>query len=291
MFDAAVAELDTELLTRLKDHGLMSRTELFETFDRLTELAAQRLIGDDVRKHWRSERERLRDYLDGWLERSRRRGYVVAGRDGTNAIGTSLPETEWRLTSVGKDYLDGLLEGRRLVPRSLGHELTEAAADGLRTALKTAIAAFPLLVLARLAGLIRHPSAIGFAIAGAAFGAAILSVLLRRRAVRRARMPAVQAIEEVGLAWAEQLGASSEAKSADLERVIKASQVHRAALEQHNAALGLYSAESDRILAIYVAERAEWDAADPATRGEPPVLRLPDLPAIPDMPPLPKLPE
>ncbi len=201
----AAAGLVDELLGALATHGRMSGEELRDFSD------AKRAREDSSAPPGArgSQAAGIRERITPGLESRRRVGLVVGEAGAVTATGIPVVEPEWRLTDAGVAYLQTRSEEKRLVPRVVLNRLGAVAVDGLTTAMKTAIAAFPALVLAWMVGLIRDPSPIGFSAAAALFAGVAGLALARARAVSLANAPALREVLRAGGEFAQELEASN----------------------------------------------------------------------------------
>ena len=273
----AAASLDDELLGALATHGRMSGDELRDLFDATTG-RRERSLAPPQGALWLTSRRDLREHITPWLESRRRVGLVVGEAGAVTATGIPVVEPEWRLTDAGVAYLQTRSEEKRLVPRVVLNRLGAVAVDGLTTAMKTAIAAFPALVLAWMVGLIRDPSPIGFSAAAALFAGVAGLALARARAVSLANAPALREVLRAGGEFAQELEASNRNWGAYLDDALLEAERGSRALEQWQVEWDAWVAKSDQ----WVQDSADWDQTDPATRGPRPIA--PEPPVFPSQP-------
>jgi hypothetical protein len=175
-----------------------------------------------------------------------------------------------------------LAEKQRFVPKAVVGGLGATAVDGLKTAMKTAIAAFPALVLAWMVGVVQHPSPIGFGVAAVGFAATVYVASARLRAVRRAQNPELREVERTARAWIDELDTSSRNRGKYLDEVVARSKRDTALFVQWTLESEEHHANVQAKMEAWTREREAWAQADPASR--PPEPKPPDLGTPPVFP-------
>jgi hypothetical protein len=191
----ALAKLDDELPRLLDIMGRVTVERLAVGFGMVTEDTARKAVRPEQEQLWREQRAKLAAYIPTWMETARRSGWID-GAVGAEVNDFPIEGPEWWLTDLGRKRLTRIKDSQSLIPRTWLTGLLNAAADGLLTAVKTAVSAVIVIAIAWAAGIIQRPSPLGIAILAAIAGIAISGAFLRWRAVMRARNPGLVVIED-----------------------------------------------------------------------------------------------
>lgn len=157
---------------------------------------AKNAVRPEQAQPWLEERAKLLPHIPKWMEMARRSGWIDGAVGGVEVTNFPIEGPEWWLTDLGRKRLTRIKDSQSLIPRTWLSGLLNAAADGLLTAVKTAVSAVIVIAIAWAAGIIQRPNPLGIVILAAIAGIAVLGAFLRWRAVMRARSPGLVAIED-----------------------------------------------------------------------------------------------